>query len=268
MEIQSNIIPGSVWGRVKKNGEKSQVTVLLVTNQGCSTKVLESNPHQVVFLTEQSQVLSMTIDQFLNNRVYEGKRADIEAGISYILNPDTESEEEVIDLDTVEADEKLFDSMLPEEVGDDDTTELEPEDVNSLSINVGPHPYAESLTQNFVSYTEAPYHTGDTLHTLKFRLGSDLSLETVAQAFKVSDPNSIQTFEVTTATTSFKVEVDSYITTMLESTYEDLACLYILSNGDFRAVADTASLDVQEVVEGQPQVDQSPDNNTITIDVS
>lgn len=248
-EIQSNLIPGSVWARTKKNGDVSYSTVLCVTNQNCSERVLEVNPNQVVFLTEQLQILSMTPEQFLNGRVYADIDTDVAAAMEVLTTEQDDEDDEDIDLDSVEIDENAFTKLVGEIAegsdGDDQDTPDEPDtreetprvaQFNALKLNVGPHPIASDLESSFVGYSEAPYPTGDTMHTLRFALNGTLSLGNIADAFLLSDPNAIQTFEVTTNYEVSKVEVSAYAHTLLESslTEGDVAVVYLLTNGDFR----------------------------------
>jgi hypothetical protein len=274
-EIQSNLVPGSVWARTKKNGDVSHVTVLVVTNVGCSERVLEVNPHQVVFITEQLQILSMTPEQFLNGRVYTDIDTDVAATIQVLTSEqEDDDDDEEIDLDSIEVDEDTFAKMLggtsvdeddADSVEDDDNDLIEEPVVNTLQLKVGPHPIAADLERTFVGYTEAPYHTGDTLHTLRFELDGTLSLNNISDAFYPKDPNAIQTFQVSTLYETAKIEVHAYADTMLESSRAgDTAVVYLISEGVFRDRAEDTGVEQEEASTERGQsavfqhVDESP----------
>lgn len=273
MEIQSNLVSGSVWSRTKKNGDVSQVTVLLVTNVGCSDKVLAQHPNQVVFVTEQQQVLSMTPEHFLTGRVYEGLDNDVAAAVSYAITGPNEEDEEDIDLDSIEVDNDSFKELEAmassdsysgtedDDASEDDSNTLVEEDYDTSSELqfTSDNPTANALS--LVSYSESPFHTGDTLHTLKFSL-SGTSLKDVAAVF--SSP-SMKEFTVTTNTTKVNVVIDGYVATFLEASYEDIACVFLTSVGDFRADL-IQPFEQPTEVEEVAQVSEQP--NTVTIDVS
>jgi hypothetical protein len=254
--IPSNLIPGAVWQRQRKK-DATLSTVLFVTNIGLSEAVLERNPQQVVFRTEQGKVLSMSVEDFTANRSFAVLDSVLAAHIAQIDSYFEEEDEEVTDLiGGTQIEETLFaPELAPLPVIETvSTTVLErkaPASLPGLSINVGPHPLATALQSSLVAYTEAPYHNGDTLHTLKFLMQPNgLTLADVRSAFSVKDPNSIQKFELTTTVEKFQVEIVGFLDVMLESNQLDsMACLYVLSEGDFRApaedpVAETAVIDL------------------------
>ena len=90
------------------------------------------------------------------------------------------------------------------------------------------------LTTAFVGYTEAPFHTGDTQHALKFRLSDDLELPMLHNAFSPSDA-SVDAFNVYSNYETTSVVIDGYIDTFLS--VEDsvsYGVVYVTSVGDFR----------------------------------
>lgn len=234
MTTPSNLVPGSIWQRSTKKGF-AHSTVLFVTNEGATQEVLEAHPQQVVFLTEAFKVLSMDVESFTAKRSYVDMDSDIEALLGMITSPPVEDEEDVnLDIDNIEVDESLF-PQTEQATAVEDLAASTTEVPWAPRLNVGPHVFAEALQSNFIAYSESPFHTGDTLHTLKFALSSNLTLADIRKAFTVSDPNSIAKFEVTSATGSFQVEVAGFVDVMLECVGEDFGCLYVTSEGDFRA---------------------------------
>ena len=95
------------------------------------------------------------------------------------------------------------------------------------------------LEEAFVAYTESPFHTGDTLHTLRFVLSDQLSLTEVANAFDISREDSITSFIVNNGyEISTAVEIDGFAGAFLELNLGQpaFAVLYVTSAGHFRAV--------------------------------
>jgi hypothetical protein len=293
-DIQSNLVPGSIWARSKQNGDVALSTVLCVTNLGCAERVLERNPQQVVFITAKHEILSMTIEQFVVNRHYQGIDAEMAATIEAVTTESDGEYEEPIDLDAVTADEADFTKLLGEDISideddedDEDADDSEPEIIEStLALNVGPHPLADLLESAFVSYTEVPSPTGDTHHILEFRL-EHLTLREINAAFFLPDENAIQVFTVTSGTETTKIEPEGFVCAMFKATPAgSFGCLYLSSPGNFRTKddptyseaavymgEDVASPNPNEVDMGEdvpmrktPEVVANP--NSITISVS
>ena len=256
----SNLVSGSVWQRQRKN-QTTLSLVLYVTNEGLTGPALDDNPQQVVFRTEQGKILSMSIADFTAKRTYaimDNQVADHLAQLDSILEESLDEEEQDM-IDSVVADETLFAPETPPSTTDSADSPV----VAALTINVGPHPLATALQSNLVAYSESPYFNGDTLHTLKFRMQNvgGMSLADVRSAFQVSDPNSIQKFEVSTSVEKFQVEIYGFLDVMLEADQNgNYACLYVTSEGDFRAPAEEV-VDMSVVVE--PAVSSS-----VTVTVS
>lgn len=271
----SNLIPGSIWERARK-GEPSYSLVLCVTNEGLSQNVLEKHPQQVVFVTDQGKVLSMGISEFAANRSYYNFNAKAAEMFDNLINPPEEDEE--LDeedaailaegIDNVSPDETLFVSdagPATEESAEDDVVDSSP---SVMRINVGPHPIADLLQANLVGYSESPFHTGDTLHTLKFTLGSGLTLANIRDAFKVSDPNAVQKFELETATETFQVDIDGFVDVMLEAdSWITYGCLYITSEGDFRSPVDLVITEQQVATQPTPVTVSQDDSDLIDLSV-
>jgi hypothetical protein len=278
-EIQSNLIPGSIWNRQKKNGVAKN-TVLLVTNEGCSEKILAAHPQQVVFLTESYQVLSMSVNDFLQGRVYAGLEATVAATVE-LLTTEQEGPLDDVEIEDVAIESSLFDSMLETVETDDDIEEV-PTEVGAdnlsatLGLSVGAHSLAPALESSLIAYSEAPYHTGDTLHILRFTLDNGLTIKDVAQAFTLTDPNAIQSFEVKTNREILNVVIDSYVDTMYEANaFEDCITLYVLSAGMYRDNTPAVQEEPEEVIlHDDPVTEVAADaiidlnSPTITISVS
>ena len=240
----SNLFPGSVWERRTRKNDVSTSVVICVTNDGLSTSILEKHPQQVVFLTDKEQILSITVSEFVRNRTYVGMSEKVAEAMGalpeLVFGSDDEDEDEEINIDDIDIDETLFNDGADPDAGteprDDEEDEVESPPIRALSINVGPHPSKELLESSLVGYSESPYHSGDTLHTLSFKLGGGLTMEMVQAAFTSSDPNSIQKFEVQASADSYQVDIDGVIGVMLGATWYETTCrLYLTSPGDFRS---------------------------------
>ena len=248
MTAPSNLISGSIWARSKPNNESSYSMVLCVTNEGLPERVLEKNTQQVIFVTEQGKVLSMGVEDFCAKRHYETFDVDAAAAFEALINllkGDDDSADDQPTIDSVVADETLFAKDQPEpEPGASSEDE---ESASSLALNVGPHPLANILRKNLVLYTESPFYTGDTLHTLKFVLSDALSLASLREAFTISDPNAVQKFELVTATETFQVGIDAFVDVLLEADqWANYGCLYVTSQGDFRSPSEEVAVATQE----------------------
>jgi hypothetical protein len=208
-------------------------------------RVLEKNPQQVIFVTGQGKVLSMGVEDFCAKRHYHtfdtDTATDFEALIT--LKEDDESDDDQLPIDSVVADEALFAKDQSEDASEED----EPLGAPLMSLNVGPHPLADALRTNLRCYNEYPFHTGDTLHTLKFLLADGLTIRGIREAFTITDPNAVQKFELVTATETFQVDIDAFVDVLLESDqYSTFGCLYVTSEGDFRSPAEEVAVATQE----------------------
>jgi hypothetical protein len=107
-----------------------------------------------------------------------------------------------------------------------------------FTLKIENHPLAEKLQDACVSYSEAPFHTGDTLHTIRFVLSADLSLSQIGDAFRVSNQDAIESFSIVNSyEQATNVSIDGYVGTFLETGINSrtYGVLYVTSVGDFRA---------------------------------
>lgn len=191
--ILTTLIPGSVWRReIRKQGKEpriSEVTVLAISNQTSSPKVLEEHPAQVLFVTEGGELLTQDIEFFVRRRTYVTLNEDVAAAMTTTIGLCFPADEEVEDFDQVELSDASTEIALQEVAsGDLEDTPLEGEtagdDTQVFPFQViGEHPLSQLLSEGFVSYTEGPpTTTGELLHTLKFSL-DELTLEDLVAVF-------------------------------------------------------------------------------------
>lgn len=262
----SNLVPGSIW---KREGSETttESVVLFVTNAGLSAKVLEKNPQQVVFMSADAAILSMSIDRFVKNRTYDGMSEPVSDLIAAIPGAalgapsvdDDEDDSDLIDLNQAVIDSALFTGGASEP----EATTEEPQESGGLVINVGPHPLQRALESAALAYRETPFHTGDTLHEVQFLLSDELTLEMLHSAFSPADPNSIQKFEVVLENTRFAVDFSGVIGVMLSGIGSTaVGSLFVVSDGDFRgtvnASADQVAAPVAAPVSAPAQVVAAP----------
>ena len=228
------LVPGSVWKR-EASGKHS--IVLFISNQELSGKLAAKFPPQVVFMTEEKSVLSLGIDSFLGSRVFTTMEPRIEQLLTAITTPEDElglDDEPEENEDPIEGLTALVD---PDDEGEQDAGLPVIDDVGrrDLRVNFGPHPSAELLQANLVDYSESPWYTGDTLHTLRFALEDGLTLETIRSAFIPSDPNAIQKFVISTPYEDTMVDIESYGATLYSTDeYRQYGAVTLLTAGDFR----------------------------------
>ena len=260
------LVSGSVWER---ESTKTKSTVLHVTNEGLSEKLKTKFPCQVVFMTEEFKVLSQSVDQFLASRSFfsmDSRVEDLVASLSLKVE-DIEPDGFDIDSQTISEDDDPLNQVSDsdDEDGDsviiiDDEEEAVESAASSLRLNLGPHLYADVLQKNIVAYEESPFHTGDTLHKLVFSLSPDLTLEIIRSAFLITDPNSIQKFEVVSGYETTVIDVDAYVHTLL-SADQGLAygTVYLLTDGSFRNFESSVETHYEEVVEEEPAPAPKPE---------
>jgi len=269
------LVPGSVWTRETKNGNKD-VTVLFITNQGLPPETLAKCPQQVVFLNDEGAVLSMKPEQFVAKRNFSTMNPEAEVILRHIVEGfDDEDEEgdDEIDLDSIQ---------LPESSEGDADVSLETEPVaenfettgNLLAVqaqqqaqmnNTSPVLQLQDglnaalvhlLTSRFVSYSEsvAPNGTGDTLHTMRFALSPELDLDMLNKAFGLEGP--ITKFTINSAVAPTTVDIDGFFQVWLEVVApmgkfpsQSYGLVQLTSRGDFRE---------QQVVQQKPQPAAAP----------
>lgn len=242
IETNPQLVPGSVWQRVRKD-KTTFTTVLFVSNQGLSDAVLEQFPPQVVFLTDKLNVLTQDVGTFLASRTFHTIDMGTENLIQALLSP---PEEDLDDTDPTETIDKIVVDDLEEHPGggvvvaDDSESDIPvftPEFFNGANLDAA-----------FLSYTEAPFSTGDTLHVLRFALSQSLSLDQLKAAFDLSSP--IPAIEKFTVDCNQEhptvVEPNGFIQVFLEVTNDGngVGVVYVTSLGDFRGQP--------PVSEGQP----------------
>lgn len=237
-----NLVVGSIWAR----GSNAS-TVLAVSNEGLSPEVLENYPQQVVFLTSKFKVLTQPIEMFVSSRTYQGIDANIESLMAAVTaEPDPEADDvdiESIDLgDETDVDES---SVAEEEASEETIPVFEPPQFAGLNLD-----------SHFLSYNESPYHTGDTLHVLRFALSNELSIAQLRSVFRVSSDNSIESFVVDSVEERVSVDIYAFVQVFLEvgAGGDAVGCVYVLSQGDFRGKQAGANAEgkVEEPAPEQP----------------
>lgn len=236
--LNPHLVVGSVWARTANNATS---TVLAVSNQDLKADVLEKFPQQVVFLTSKYKILTQDIDTFLRNRVYQGIDPTVVSLMEALTTEPEPEEDDDVDIDSVDLPaEKSFDSMVAstneeseesEESEEDDTIPVfEPAEFDGLALD-----------RHFLSYSEAPYHTGDTLHVLRFALDRELNIDQLRAIFRDSDQNTptIDQFIIDSSEERVEVPVYAFVQVFMEvgAGGEGVAAVHLLSSGDFRADA-------------------------------
>lgn len=264
------LVPGSIWERAKKRGEPTQSRVLCVSNEDLQPPASESFPPQVIFVTDKLKVLTMPIEQFIANRTYRGIDDHMKAlAEALVTSPDVLDDDEEIDFDAVPLPDPVADEEPTISVvtagkkrmqiadllfGDEEppveqststdlgvTTPAVPSEVPvarevvfGLTLINGAPQYAQLLQQSFVGYNEAPFHTGDTQHALKFQLGTQFDLSMLHNAFFAS-ADSVTSFSVVNSYETTDVTIDGYVDTFLSVERGiGYGVVYVTSAGDFR----------------------------------
>jgi hypothetical protein len=188
--ILTTLIPGSVWRKetVKKGKTRvSESVVLAISNQDLSEALLERFPPQVVFITDRGQLLTQGVDTFVATRNYVTINEGVVAAMAQVQAQAFGEDDEVEDFDQVSLDQPAGGlteaaAQLAETIG------LEPSDSEDAAPNYPfqltntAHELNDVLVDSFVSYTEAPWATGEVMHTLKFGL-ADVALEDLEAVF-------------------------------------------------------------------------------------
>jgi len=234
--LNPHLVVGSVWARTANNATS---TVLAVSNQDLKADVLEKFPQQVVFLTSKYKILTQDIDTFLRNRVYQGIDPTV-VSLMEALTSEPEPEDEEVDIDSVDLPaEKSFDSMVAST--DEESAETEEESDDTIPVFEPAEFDGLALDRHFLSYSEAPYHTGDTLHVLRFALDRELNIDQLRAIFRDSDQNTptIDQFVIDSSEERVEVQVYAFVQVFMEvgAGGEGVAAVHLLSSGDFRADA-------------------------------
>ena len=107
------LTPGSVW--LKSDGSKS--TVLCITNGSLPAKVQEKFPPQVIYYSEEGDILSQPVDFFMERRQFHNVDPETEATIDALIARITPEIEET---DDMESDEEELILAEDGEVGEDE----------------------------------------------------------------------------------------------------------------------------------------------------
>ena len=223
-QINPNLVVGSVWAR-GSNGNTS--TVLAISNDGLSDAVLEKFPRQVVFLTSKFKVLTQPIDMFIDSRVYQGIDEGVAALMAEVTSEPEPDEDDKVDIDAVDLGDETVDESSVEDEGEAETIPVfEPAQFAGLNLDA-----------HFLSYSESPYHTGDTMHTLRFALDRDLSIDQLRSVFRVTSATAIESFEIDSVEERVSVDIDAFVQVFLEvgAGGDAVGCVCVLSQGDYRA---------------------------------
>ena len=267
------LTPGSVWKRTVPNKKPTFTTVLLVSNQGQPQKVQEKFPPQVVFLTESLQLLTQPVEVFQASRVYHGVDNRIQGIYEAINRVEPAPETSVVDFGSIQitddtaavadAEEAALLNIpsLTDPVPADISflTESEPAiestfvhallstgevSPSNVSLTIGGHHMEASICDKFVSYEELPWHTGDTMHVLGFRLEDGLTMERIRSAFDSSIEDSVSQFTVHNPYEGqTTVVIDGFLQVMMSAQHDSCtARVYLTSSNDFRSINEVSSV--------------------------
>jgi len=234
--INPHLVVGSVWARTSNN---SSSTVLAVSNQDLSQEVLEKFPQQVVFLTSKYKILTQDIDTFLRNRVYQGLDTTVISLMEALTTEPEPEEDDDVDIDSVDI--KVVKDGFEQIIASVEEDSENGEDDNGIPVFEPAEFDGLDLDRHFLSYSEAPYHTGDTLHVLRFALDRELNIDQLRAIFRDSDQNTptIDQFVIDSSEERVEVQVYAFVQVFMEvgAGGEGVAAVHLLSSGDFRADA-------------------------------
>lgn len=253
--INPHLVVGSVWARTSNN---SISTVLAVSNQDLSQEVLEKFPQQVVFLTSKYKILTQDIDTFLRNRVYQGLDTTV-ISLMEALTTEPEPEDDDVDIDSVDI--KVVKDGFEQVIGGAEEDSEDGEDDNGIPVFEPAEFDGLALDRHFLSYSEAPYHTGDTLHVLRFALDKELNIDQLRAIFRDSGQTpTIDQFIIDSTEERVEVSVYAFVQVFFEvgAGGEAVAAVHLLSVGDFRA-------DTNEVTEVEPQAQEATAEQPVLI---
>lgn len=253
--INPHLVVGSVWARTSNN---SISTVLAVSNQDLSQEVLEKFPQQVVFLTSKYKILTQDIDTFLRNRVYQGLDTTV-ISLMEALTTEPEPEDDDVDIDSVDI--KVVKDGFEQVIGGAEEDSEDSEDDNGIPVFEPAEFDGLALDRHFLSYSEAPYHTGDTLHVLRFALDKELNIDQLRAIFRDSGQTpTIDQFIIDSTEERVEVSVYAFVQVFFEvgAGGEAVAAVHLLSVGDFRA-------DTNEVTEVEPQAQEATAEQPVLI---
>ena len=253
--INPHLVVGSVWARTTTN---STSTVLAVSNQDLSQEVLEKFPQQVVFLTSKYKILTQDVDTFLRSRVYQGLDTTV-ISLMEALTTEPEQEDDDVDIDSVDI--KVVKDGFEQIIASVEEDSEDGEDDNGIPVFEPAEFDGLDLDRHFLSYSEAPYHTGDTLHVLRFALDKELNIDQLRAIFRDSGQTpTIDQFIIDSTEERVEVSVYAFVQVFFEvgAGGEAVAAVHLLSSGDFRA-------DTNEVTEVEPQAQEATAEQPVLI---
>ena len=160
-DANPQLVPGSIWQRTRK-GKTSFVTVIAVSNTTLAPEVLDRFPRQVVFITDKFNILTQEVEFFTANRTFSSMDAGISNLMEAVVSPPDEADEEeseTIDIDGIQLDEQPAEPEAPSDNSDEAPAPVfKPASVDGIDLDA-----------HFLSYSEMPHHTGDTLHVIRTR---------------------------------------------------------------------------------------------------
>lgn len=234
--LNPHLVVGSVWARTANNATS---TVLAVSNQDLKADVLEKFPQQVVFLTSKYKILTQDIDTFLRNRVYQGIDPTVVSLMEALTTEPEPEEDDDVDIDSVDI--KVVKDGFEQVISGAEEESEDGEDDNGIPVFEPAEFDGLALDRHFLSYSEAPYHTGDTLHVLRFALDRELNIDQLRAIFRDSGQNTptIDQFVIDSSEERVEVQVYAFVQVFMEvgAGGEGVAAVHLLSSGDFRADA-------------------------------
>ena len=254
--INPHLVVGSVWARTTTN---STSTVLAVSNQDLSQEVLEKFPQQVVFLTSKYKILTQDVDTFLRSRVYQGLDTNVISLMEALTTEPEPEEDDDVDIDSVDI--KVVKDGFEQVIGGAEEDSEDGEDDNGIPVFEPAEFDGLDLDRHFLSYSEAPYHTGDTLHVLRFALDKELNIDQLRAIFRDSGQTpTIDQFIIDSTEERVEVSVYAFVQVFFEvgAGGEAVAAVHLLSSGDFRA-------DTNEVTEVEPQAQEATAEQPVLI---
>lgn len=219
-DVTDFLTEGSVWTRVRGKLKGHQVRLLLLTNTILiGTPDEEAHPVQVIYANAKNDVFNRSVDDFC--RLFQFNHVDpvLEARLLGLFNPEEdedaedENEDEDGDADDEPSDSHAVDSMFSDfkagtlpisqaepqslaesimhDLQDDEDTEVDASTdlgikftVSNIEGYAAPTLTAEDLEAALVGYVQEPaWSHGLLSHRLTFRLGGNVTLATLREAF-------------------------------------------------------------------------------------
>jgi len=176
--VEDFLMPGHVWTHVAKGTE---ATVLFVTNNHLSEKLLESYPSHVVYLDAKGNLTSATVAQFTKTRGFSHVEPAVESAIESLvatINQDDNITLEAEDSDSAAPTNSTTSSA--DEVTAEQSVSLELETSTNEAI---PVVTSEALNAALISFNSVPVVGVGVMHHLTFKLSENLTNENVCTAF-------------------------------------------------------------------------------------